>query len=242
MNLFVTDEKNDTDLAQALGSVAICCPIPHGDVCWFGVGDGDTVLRILSERKRIGDMVNSVIGGRYLYQLQAAHDAGFDVFILIVEGTYRSSPEDGILEVPAWLLGLSRKGWKPTIPAIAYSRFCQYLLELDHLAGVIVLWSRDVQETAAIIQACWVNFQTAPSKHNSLHSIYTPPSPSVLLVKPSLLRRIAKELDGVGWGRSKAVAEHFQSVRAMVMAPASEWQSVDGIGKTLAHRIFDSLG
>ena len=109
------------------------------------------------------------------------------------------------------------------------------------MVGVIVKKSRDVRETAAIIRALWDNFQRPPSAHNSLHAIYKTPADTVLLVPPSLVRRVASELPGIGWQRSQVVAEHFPSVEAMVAAGVKEWSKLDGIGKKTAEKVVSAL-
>jgi len=63
-----------------------------------------------------------------------------------------------------------------------------------------------------------------------------------LLYKPSLARRVAAELPGIGIGKSGAVADHFKTVRKMVEADEQEWTEVAGIGKTLAKKINEALG
>lgn len=244
--LFVTSSSNDDDLAKALGSLAIRCAVPS-DVCFWGCGDNDTVLKIACERKKIGDLASCVLDGRLLHQAQVAREQGIDVFCLIAEtGDIRSNPDDGLLEMGVW--GINPRTmhraeiWQPVKPAITYSRFDQYLTELDYLAGVIVKRSSDVYETVAIIKALWDNFQTPPNRHNSLHKIYEQPNrEGVLLMRPGLVRRIAKELTNVGWERSRAVAEKFKSVRELVDASPKDWQEIDGIGKRTAEKVVLEL-
>ncbi len=229
MILFVTTSPNDDDLAKVLGSSAIRCPVPS-DVCFWGRGEGGTVLRVACERKKTGDLAQCIYNGRLLYQAQVAKENGIDVFCLIVEGRVRSSPDDGLLEVPVW--GINPRTmhraeiWTPVKPTITYSRFDQYLTELDYLAGIIVKRSFDVKETAAIIKALWDNFQTPPERHQSLKQMFKPAPPTVQLVRPSLTRRIASELDGIGWERSGAVAQYFKSVTEMVNAGVEEWENI----------------
>lgn len=244
--LFCTDESNDADLVRTLGSMAIALPIASGDVCFSGLGDKGRVILVCCERKKIGDLVSCIQTGRYIHQLQIAKSNGADALCLIVEGQCRPSPDDGLLEVPVW--GINSRGrhaevWRPVIPAMSYSRFDQYLTELDYLVGVIVKRSRDVKETAAIIKALWDNFQTPPNEHQSLHRMFVAPAPahSVELVRPSLVRRMAKELKGVGWGRSRAVTGHFGSVLEMAQASEEEWKKIPGIGEKVAGSLFSEI-
>lgn len=250
MNLFVTTAPNDVDLVKALGESVIRCPIPCGDVCFWGVGEDDTALKIACERKKTGDFASCILDGRLMYQAQRAKEEGIDVFCVVVEGRIHCSDEDGLLEVPVWKSFINvggyhkrREEWEPVRPAMTYSRFTQFLTELQYLAGIIVMRSENVHETAAVVRAVYDNFQTPPSKHNSLHHIFEPPNrDSVLLTRPGLVRRVSKEFAGVGWTRSRAVAEHFKTVRAMVNAGIEDWLEVDGIGKKTAEKVVQEIG
>jgi len=233
-------------MIQALGSLAIPMPSLFTDVCFSGVGDNDASLIVAVERKKIGDLCSCILDGRFLFQAQVCKEMGCDVLCLIVEGACRPSPDDGLLEIPVW--GINTRGrraeiWKPIIPAMMYSRFCQYLFELSYLAGIFVFRSRDVRETAAILKSLWDNFQTPPNQHQSLHQMFVAPNPggTVELVRPGLVRRMAKELDGVGWKLSKVVAAHFATPKEMCEADVKEWMSMDGIGKVTAEKVVRSL-
>ncbi len=245
MTLYCSNLSNDQDMIRALGSMAVPIPIAFGDVVFWGASDTDIPIRVCVERKKIGDLASCILDGGYLYQAQSAKEAGMDVLCLIAEGQTRASPEDGLLEILVWGINprtLRRAQiYEPVKPTIAYARFDQYLTELDYLANIIVKRSSDVRETAAIIKALWLNFQTPPSKHNSLHQMFSPPPQRVQLVKPSLVRRVANELPDIGWGKSQAVAEKFGTVRAMVEAGVKDWLDVDGIGKKTAEKVVREL-
>lgn len=246
MPVYVTTSPNDADLLKALGDFALPLPIMVGDVCFTGEGSGGKTLVISCERKHAGDLAQCILTGRYQSQLQTAHTNGADVFILILEASQlRPNPDDGVLEQLNWGVNprtLHRcQVWEAVRPTITYSRFDQYLTELQYLAGVIFKRTYDVKETAAVIKALWLNFQTPPEGHNSLHTVYHQPRQGILLVKPSLVRRVATELKGIGWEKSGAVAEHFKSVLDMVQASTQEWSKIPGIGKKIAEDIFISV-
>ncbi|MGR3295844.1 MAG: helix-hairpin-helix domain-containing protein [Candidatus Bathyanammoxibius sp.] len=243
MTIYTSNLANDQDMIRALGSIAVPIPL-FTDACFTGVGDNDTSLLIGVERKKIGDLCQCLHDGRLMFQFQVSKEAGCDVLCLIVEGDCRPNPDDGVLEIPVWGINTKLKRaqhWTPVLPTTTYSRFDQYFTELDYLAGVIVKRSRNVQETAAIIKALWLNFQTAPADHNSLKRIFKPPAPTVQLVRPSLVRRVAIELPGIGWKLSGVVAAHFQSVREMVEAGVERWAALDGIGKKTAAKVVQAL-
>lgn len=243
--LICTNAPNDATLVKALGSMAMTLPIASGDVCFSGAGDNGTHLLVCCERKKIGDLCSCIQTGRYLHQLQIAKSNGADTFVLIVEGAARPGLDDGLLEVPVWCpsprSGKRARTWVPVKPTTTYSRFDQYLTELAYLAGIIVKRSQDVRETASIIKALWDNFQTAPGKHHSLHQIYTTPPAKVDLVYPGLTRRVAKELSGIGWSRSRDAASYFGSVFKMVNATEEEWQEIPGIGKKIARQTVQDI-
>jgi ERCC4-type nuclease len=254
MTLYVTTAINDADLLKALGSMAIPLPIPCGDVNFTGVGIGGKDILIVCERKKPGDLSQCIADGRYLNQAQSAKDAGADVLVIIVEAAQlRSNPDDGLLEQLNWgrnpKTGHRCQVWEPVLPSIAYSRFDQYLTELAYLLGVIVKRTANVQETAAVIKALWANFQRPPDEHNSMHSIYTTPLQGTLLVKPSLVRRVAAELPGIGWAWSKSVLEKFTSVRDMVDASVDDWAGLTcenngkkrRLGTKVANRVVEAL-
>ena len=240
-SIFVTDKPNDRDLALALGSMAAVIPIPHGDCCWFGVTENpDQPSRNLVERKHLGDMANSIIYGRYLYQAQCAKAAGFTELILVVEGRFRIGA-DGFLEIPGYNRYTRKRGWKQLIPAITYSRWSQYLYELTRLAGITVCRTENVHETAELVKALWLNSQEPLSDHGSLKQIYSSPAPVVQLVRPSLVRRVAAELPNIGWERSGEADRRFRSVQELANADEKDWAGIPGVGKKTAQKVVAAI-
>jgi ERCC4-type nuclease len=238
--LFCTNEPNDADLVRTLGLSAVAVPL-FTDCCFSSVDEKLVAI----ERKKIGDMASCVLSGRFLSQMQKCKSAEADYLVLILEGAMRSNPDDGLLEVPTWGINI-RTGrraeiWTPVKPTMMHSRITQYLLELQLLAGILVFQTRDVQQTAAVILSLYTFFQKPMDAHSSLKQFYTERPPQVTLVRPGLVKRVAKELDGVGWTRAGDVAEHFGSVQEMINAPESEWKKVPGIGKRIAKSIVLSV-
>ncbi len=250
--IFTSDLPNDQDMINALGGMAIPMPTLFTDCLFSGAGgDGEGIL-IAVERKKIQDMANSINNGRFLSQLQVCKEMGCEIMVLIVEGRCQANPLDGVLEVPGWNTALRRRSWHAAMPATMYSRFDQYLTELDYLAGVIVKRTHDVRETADVIKAIYVNFQKTPEDHGSLHKMFSAPNPesAVELARPGLVRRMAKELPSVGWEWSKVVSDRFPTVKAMCEAGVDEWASLeithDGgksrrLGMKVAERIVRAL-
>jgi ERCC4-type nuclease len=234
-------------MIKALGSCAIPCPL-FTDCGFWGVGDNGETLLVGVERKKVGDLCQCINDGRLMHQAQVAKENGIDVFCVIVEGRIRSNPDDGLLEVPVWkpyvnVAGFhkQREEWVPVKPTMTYSRLVQFLYELTYLADIQVLRTENVTETASAIRALWDFHQKRPDEHQSLHKIFKRPPPTVNLVRPSLIRRISSELEGIGWEKSRAVESHFGSVLDMTQASIKDWQLIPGIGKIIATRVYGSI-
>ena len=248
--IFCSDLPNDQDMIHALGSTVVPLPSLFTDAL-FSTCDNKLVA---CERKKIGDLCQCINDGRFLQQMIVCREYQVEHLILILEGRYRRNPDDGLLEVPVWSINprTMRRAeiWQPVRPAMMFSRFDQYLTELARDVGIIIKHTEDVRGTADVIQALYTNFQTPQSGHQSLKSIYKPPMPAVALVRPSLVRRIACELDGIGWEWSKIVADRFRSVREMLSADVTDWAELERVsengkkrrlGKKTAEKVVKAL-
>jgi len=249
--IYTSSLPNDADMIKAIGSMAIPVPNLFTDACFSSIDE----KLICCERKKIGDLCSCINDGRFLFQMQRCKEAGADYLCLVHEGRYRRNPDDGLLEIPVW--GFNHRTqkraevWEPVKPTMMFSRFDQYLTELQRDAGIIVKHTENVRGTADTILALYQNFQTPPDQHQSLNQIFKPPLPTVQLVRPSLIRRIVSELPSIGWERSGAVAQHFSSVSEMVNAGISEWENITTtdskgksrkIGRKVAEKVVKSLG
>lgn len=248
--IFVTEAPNDRDLLPFFGGLATTAPIPHGDFCFFGLWYEKKPVRVCGERKKIGDLVNCAQStGRYLKQVQDAREAGFDFVFLVVEGRMRVGEKTGLLEIPkppgvrkiASELPKPTGRWIEFFPPIEYRRVDDYLNQVQFYLDVRLKRSESPRETAQIVMDAYVMFQKPPEEHQSLKQFYSPSAPLQLYGAPSLLRKVAKELPGIGWERSKKVEEKFRSVRRMCEAEEKEWREVEGIGSTIAKRVVKAI-
>jgi ERCC4-type nuclease len=95
-------------------------------------------------------------------------------------------------------------------------------------------------ESSRFILALYRWWQKEWTDHTS-HLARNKTPKEITLVRPSLVRRIASELPGIGWGKSQAVDEHFLSVEDMILASEKKWASIPGIGKKLSQNIVKCL-
>lgn len=208
--------------------------LESGDALFEGEGFYGRCL-IGIERKRIhpgpkpSDLIQSIRGGHLTEQLRTMHGA-YSFNYLIVEGNYRPG-RDGILEV------LDRKGWADLCWAkrpVYYSEVDNYLTSVELSFGVRVRRTCGVQETWRSIANLYQRFQVPWDRHRAHRQIH---EPYVDLEPPSLLRKVARQLPGIGDLKSDLVERHFPSVKAMVLADEKEWMTIDGVGRKTASEI-----
>jgi len=203
----------------------------------FGVWTEGRPISLCGERKKMAEMIKHVTDGRYLHQWQMARDAGFEFLFLIVEdgGRYRIGA-GGLMEV--------KEGdrWDYVKPAIEYKRIDDYMNQVNWYLGVQVKRSSGLKETVKMVVDLYLMFQSPPEEHHSLEQFYVQPEPVASLFRgPSLVRRVSKEVPGIGWGLSKGVERRFGSVYEMVMAGERQWAEVDGIGKGKARVAVEEI-
>lgn len=133
------------------------------------------------------------------------------------------------------------KSWSPytaTGKEFDYNRFMDYLNEIYWLGGVQVITTHSTKQSVEAIVSVYRVLSKPPEGHRILDKFYSAPIPKVsLLGVPSLIERMAKELPGVEWKRSKAIAARFVTVRRMARATEEEWLDVPMIGRGILDRI-----
>lgn len=200
------------------------------------------------ERKRVGDLLRVIADGRFVAeQLPCLLDT-YERVYLLVEGRYKRG-EDGHLLIPRgrdWMPVTwgRRGGW-------TYAEVEHWLSSREE-EGLHVVHTGSPTETAHYLKEkdTWLGKE----KHRSGGAVYIAPIRSV--TPPTLTRKIASLLPGVGQERSAAVADAFSSVVEMVgtasaiadsdrpenaKAMLSRWTAIPGIGKTTAMKISESV-
>ena len=214
--------------------------LEYGDASWLGSGPEGVPVMVGVELKRLLDMLQSMQNGRFAgYQLPGLQ-ACYEVVYLIVEGDYRPNPRNGLLEKPIgkrWVsveLGTRR---------FMYQELEGFLNTQDVLGKVRVRRTKDPRHTAQLLLALhhWWTDKTWEEHRSHLALDESGGLAGGFLTKPGLKRRVAKELPGIGWGRSIAVAEHFESVREMVNAEREEWMGIPGIDKVISEKVVESI-
>lgn len=209
-------------------------PLPYGDACFVGRGpSGPEVIGV--ERKRIRDLVASLVSDRLMgHQLPGLVDA-YRFRWVVVEGVYRTGAS-GYLEVPR-----GRGDWGLLEPRLLGAGLDGWLLTLQLRGGTFVQRTRDAEDTAdwlSSLHAWW----TGKAWHEHQGHLALPPQiDGPFGTKPSLLRKVAATLPGIGFERSADVEQAFVNVVDLVMAEEARWRTIKGIGPVLARGIVEAL-
>lgn len=240
--LLIDRRTGSVDLSEPLKRLGVACEVvtlPFGDVALVGRGEDERPTTVGVEVKTVGDLLNSMTTGRLSGHQLPGLLASYDWVWVLVEGLHRPDPANGLL------LTLRGGHWLPVELGsrhYLYREMALYLLSLVIRGGVHVQHTQSRVETVrwlASLDSWWAKPWSEHRGHLALyHKTGVWPH---TFVPPSLVRRIAAELPGVGWERSGAVSDHFKSVLEMVRASETDWQEIDGIGKTLAKRIVSAL-
>lgn len=231
------------ELASDFIAVGLPAQVTHlqfGDFAWEGNGPTGLV-KCAVERKRVNrDLISSLHTGRFSGHQLPGLVNNYDHVWLIVEGSIRPDPASGILQTFSqdhnrWFDVRLGKG------AMMYVDLIGYLTTLETMTKVKVRVTRGVQDTVHTVKGLfhwWQRDWQDHGSHTGFH--YTQPL-HMTLDAPSFLRRVAKELDGIGWERSKAVEDRFDSLAEMVLADPEEWFRIEGIGKKTAARVVRQI-
>lgn len=206
--------------------------LEFGDASFLGKGEGNTPLLIGIERKTLRDLAGSMESGRLQGHQLPGLVASYNVVYLVVEGISRSGDRDVVEERAGgqWRsLGLTRKALD------------SFLNTLEVLAHVIVRQTTSPMNTAILILNLYRWWQKGWDEHKGHLGFALNLPPTLLLKKPSLIRRIAKELPGIGWERSIEIEKHFKTVQEMANADRFQWELIPGIGKGLSVQLSKVL-
>ena len=215
------------------------CRLEYADVAFTGHGPNGMDMAIGIEIKKVRDVLNCISDGRFAgHQLPGLVESYARTW-LVIEGAYTVDYSTGLL--------VHRRGrhLQPVVCGtrqFMYRDLSNWITTIETKTPVRVRRTGSRVETAAFcrdLHSWWTN--KTWDEHRA-HLAFDEPLPDRgLLHRPNLVRRVGKELAGVGWTKSGAVARRFRSVEEMVYAEEKEWAEVEGIGKTLAHRIYEAL-
>jgi ERCC4-type nuclease len=225
-------EREEYSLAQYI-PLAQIATLAFGDAAVLGHGD----MMLGVERKRVGDLLRVIADGRFISEQLPGLVNTYSRVYLLVEGEWTTRSDGALLirnargqwEQPLWG---RQDGWR-------YAEVTRWLVSLEEGAGIRVARTSSPLESAVWLENLEAEFLKAPEKRRALQGIYYPPIPS--LISPSLVRRFAALLPGIGPGKSLPVADHFKNVFEAVNAPMKSWLEIPGVGGTIAKKVHDAI-
>jgi len=230
-------------LVRNLGLEVEPCRLDFGDACFMGWGPNQALCSVGLEIKSVSDCIACVISGRFAGHQLPGLIRSYDHIWLLVYGICRTRA-DGILEEARY----PQRGGMYFAPIGGGKRLWfardleSWFLSMQIMGGLRVHRVGTVAEAAQWLKTLYAWHQREEHKsHLAMYSSKEIYSDAALLAKPSLARRIAAQLPGVGYVKSSAVAAQFKSVEEMVAAAPGDWAQIDGIGKQLSQRIWMAI-
>ena len=238
MTIFVDRRIGSGDMtARFSPGVAVTTTLPFGDCAFIGQGPDGAPLRIGVEIKTISDACASIRSGRFAGHQLPGLLRDYDRIYVVLEGVYRAGPE-GTLQLHRGS-GWSTAEWGGC--AWMYSELDGWINTVSEMAGVRVKRTSARPETTAVIYGLYHWWTSKDYEQHRSHIGFDESSRPALLVKPSLVRRIASQLPGIGWQRSGKVAARYKSAYNMVNSDEKSWREIDGVGKVIAGRVYNEL-
>ena len=243
--ILVDDQSGSKDLFPYIKNLTTNVALtridpPFGDIAWYGNGPNDSTLRVGVEYKQMDDLLTCMIDGRFSGHQAIGMINHYDRRYLLVEmGRFRFDRTNGVLQK------IKRDTWVDVFrngTGFTYRDLEHWFTTIEEQAQYRVIRTASEFESARWVfsKYTWYTAKTW-DEHNALKQFHVPPPPVATFTKPGLVRRIAKELPGVGWDKSIAVEARFASVREMACANEKDWMGIEGIGKTLSSRIVNVI-
>lgn len=210
--------------------------LEYGDACFVGNGK-DGPISVGVEVKAVHDALNCMGDGRFAgHQLPGLVNS-YDRIWLVVEGWYRPDFGSGILLADS----TRRKELALGSRRFMYRDLDNWLTSMEVMANIRVRRVGDRVETARFVADLYGWWSKGWTDHKSHLALHEDRSDFAQFAKPPLVRVVASQLPGVGFKKSADVAKRFPTVHALVHATEAEWAEIEGIGKTMAARIYVAI-
>lgn len=236
----VAREKGSKELLPyilKIGVQAELAGLQFGDFAFEGKGPKGNIL-IGIERKTLHDILHCIDDSRYSAHQRPGMLAMYQKSYLILEGNWKPHTENGTL-MEGFNGGSSWGECRYRSSRVMYAKLFRYLLSVA-LSGVIVIYSRDIIHTAYNVCEVFHYFQKPWNKHTSLIEVQKLAIPD-LRGKPSLTRRWASDLEGVGVVHSMAAERYFRSPIKLAQSSEVDWLRLPGIGVGTAQHIIKEI-
>lgn len=255
--MILIDANEPYELLSLIARQGLPCqkqPLDSADVAFEGYGPhGMTLIGV--ERKKIQDALDCIetgrLGGFQLPKMRQMYTFRF----IILEGVWRPDIQHGFLQQEivkpdgkVWWSD-QRRGGKREM----YAKLRRFTFSLM-MAGAYVIPTRDIMHTAYDVCELYHWFQKPWDKHTSMNTLYTGQawdrtpmhSEDLMMIptidrRPSLVRRWAASLDGIGVKLSADAERVFRNPRDLALADEADWMNVVGVGLRTAADIVRQI-
>lgn len=215
----------------------------YADVAFLGRTE-EGLVPVGIEHKKLDDVIQCITTGRFSHiQLPGLQDC-YEAAWLLVEGRWKEGPNGTLL------VGKGKTGWKAYDRGARpwkYSQVTRWLTTMEVKGGMHVRLTQTRDESVAFIDNL-VTWWTAKSmdEHDAHLKVFDKRLVErVSAVRPSLLRKIAAQLPGVGRKRSIFVEDAFANPIAMFKSLAEQdvaaWCRVEQISLGRAKAIMRAI-
>lgn len=215
--------------------------MPAGDFAFIGRGIADRDVFVGVELKETRDVVSCLYSGRFTAEQIPKLQRSYDRVWLLTEGIWRAG-EGGVLESFA-------RGWHQVrigTRGIMAADLDAWILTQVIRGGFQHHHCATRTDTIRFLATLY-HWWTAKSleEHRSHQAIYLPPPDRVMMTEPSMFLKMSSCLPNVGWEKGIALeAAGFKFALCNgdgTAVTATDLTAVDGIGKTIAHKIVHAL-
>lgn len=226
--------------------------LEYGDFAFWGKGWKDEgPVWVGVERKKIRDLINSITKGRLAGKQLPGIVKNYDQAWLVVEGEGRYHGEGQVLQDRGYVRGGKKGKWSNPTKSYAWrdvslgrkgftrSQIQGWLHSAEMMTGVRVWHTRDEKDTVQWLVALHNWWQKHLDGHKSMQAMA-----QVQLKggrEPKLMEKVTAQLPGIGPERCIEVARKFKNLKALTEATEKDWMEIDGIGKTIAKRMVETV-
>jgi ERCC4-type nuclease len=196
------------------------------DVAFTGRGPGGKPIEIGIELKRLSDLVSSLRTGRLSgHQLPGlvGENAAYDRVWLIIEGQWTTN-RDGLVCVQRYNRRKRRMEWRPIEGNMFASEMQKRVLTFELCGGVHVHWSNEPEDTLHFIQNL---YRWWSDKDSDKHASHLAVHDQASFLDIGKVREALMKYPHIGRKASKAVIDHFGTIRRAGNASVAEWADIE---------------
>ncbi len=232
----------------ALGAKAQSVRLEYGDFNFVGIDPYTKEPTLIGiERKRVSDFVSSMREDRLGVQAAGMVQL-YPYRYLLIEEPFRAGVT-GNLEIVKWskdapyekngVTGtMEHRLWVPMKPSgkfgtsrvVTVAEFYSYLNSLNRMAGLQIIKSESIIDTAYWVYYLWKWWQK--EKHTALGveglgDVFDCRPSFGGMVRPTLVTRFAADIDGIGSERARPIGKFFRTPKRMILASIEDWMKIE---------------